>query len=76
MPLFSKRKYTELDDVSVMTEEERENAKLSLELRRNAINEELEALMLRYSRLTKNRKIRRRKSTLHRAPNYYNPKTK
>jgi hypothetical protein len=76
MPLFSKRKYTELDDVSVMTEDEREKARISLEMRRNEINAELELLMIQYSRLTKNRKIKRRKSSLSKAPNYYNPNLK
>ena len=76
MALFSKRKYTELDDISVMTEDEREKAKIALEMRRNEINLELESLMIRYSRLTKNRKLRRRKSRLNKAANYYNPKLK
>ena len=69
MPLFSKRKYDELDDVSTMTDAEREKAIASLEARRGEITEELEALMAKYARLTKNRKIRRRKFKLGKAPN-------
>ena len=71
MPLFSKRKYDDLDDVSLLTEEEKEKALKTLEARRYAINEELERLMASYSRLTKNRKIARRKFRMGKAPNDY-----
>lgn len=61
MPLFSRRKYDELDDVARLTEDEKKEAVASLEARRNAINAELERLMASYARLTKNRKILKRK---------------
>lgn len=61
MPLFSKRKYDDLDDVSLLTEEEKTKAQNNLEARRSEINAELEALMRSYARLTKNRKIAKRK---------------
>ena len=61
MALFSKRKYDELDDVSAMTEDEKEKALTALEARRTEINSELDALMRKYARLTKNRKIARRR---------------
>ena len=57
MPLFSKRKYDDLDDVSLLTEDEKAEALKSLDSRRNEINEELERLMKSYSKLTKNRKL-------------------
>ena len=61
MPLFSKRKYDDLDDVSLLTEEEKAKALKNLEARRSEINAELERLMRSYARLTKNRKIAKRK---------------
>ena len=61
MPIFSKRRYTELDDVSVMTEAEKERTLSSLALRRTEIDRELEALMRRYARLSRNPKIAKRK---------------
>jgi hypothetical protein len=61
MPLFSKRKYDDLDDVSLLTEEEKAKALKNLETRRSEINAELERLMRSYARLTKNRKIAKRK---------------
>jgi len=75
MRFFSRRKYDELDDVSQMTESEKEKAILELEARRYAINEELELLMVRYSRLTRNRALRRRKYKMGSAPNDYKPGT-
>ena len=57
MPLFSKRKYDDLDDVSLLTEDEKAEALKSLDSRRNEINEELERLMRSYAKLTKNRKL-------------------
>ena len=57
MPLFSKRKYDDLDDVSLLTEDEKAEALKSLDSRRNEINEELERLMKSYAKLTKNRKL-------------------
>ena len=62
MPLFSKRKFDDLDDVTLLTEDEKAEALKSLEARRDEINEELESLMRAYARLTKNRKIARRYS--------------
>ncbi len=61
MAFFSKRKYDELDDVSAMTEEEKEKALTALDARRSEINAELEVLMRKYARLTKNRKIAKRR---------------
>ncbi len=61
MPLFSKRKYDDLDDVSLLTEDEKAEALKSLETRRDEINRELERLMSSYARLTKNRKLAKRK---------------
>lgn len=57
MPLFSKRKYDDLDDVSLLTEDEKAEALKSLDSRRNEINAELERLMRSYAKLTKNRKL-------------------
>ena len=74
MPLFSKRKYNELDDVSTMTESEREKAILALEARRYEINRELEGLMTRYAKLTKNRRVAKRKFRMGDSPNDYRPK--
>ena len=73
MPFFKKRKYDELDDITQMTESERENLIISLENRRYAINEELESLMVSYSKLTKNRALRRRKYKMGKSPNDYKP---
>ena len=73
MPLFSKRKYDDLDDVSRMTEDERSEAILALEARRYEINEELERLMSAYARLTKNRRIARRRYKMGKSPNDYKP---
>ena len=61
MQLFSKRKYDDLDDVSLLTEDEKAEALKSLEARRIEINTELESLMRSYARLTKNRKIAKKK---------------
>ena len=72
MPFFSKKKYDELDDVSLMTESEKEKALQSLEARRNEINSELEVLMVKYARLTKNRKIAKRRYKMGKAPNDFN----
>lgn len=71
MPLFSKRKYDDLDDVSLMTEDEKKKAQLSLEARRYEINAELERLMASYARLTKNRKIAKRRYKMGKSPNDY-----
>lgn len=73
MPLFSKRKYDDLDDVSLMTEDEKKKAQLSLEARRYEINAELERLMASYARLTKNRKIARRRYKMGKSPNDFKP---
>lgn len=64
MQFFSKKRYTDLDDVSLMTEEEKAEAVVALEKRRCEINEELERLMASFARLTKNRKIKKRKSKI------------
>lgn len=73
MPLFSKRKYDDLDDVSLMTEDEKAEALVALESRRYEINAELEGLMASLARLTKNRKIAKRKFKMGKAPNDYKP---
>ena len=73
MPLFSKRKYDDLDDVSLMTEDEKRKAQLSLEARRYEINAELERLMVSYARLTKNRKIAKRRYKMGSSPNAFKP---
>lgn len=73
MPLFSKRKYDDLDDVSLMTEDEKKKAQLSLEARRYEINAELERLMVSYARLTKNRKIAKRRYKMGSSPNDFKP---
>ena len=73
MPLFSKRKYDDLDDVSLMTEDEKKKAQLSLEARRYEINAELERLMASYARLTKNRKIAKRRYKMGSSPNDFKP---
>ena len=65
MQFFSKKRYTDLDDVSLMTEEEKAEAVVALEKRRCEINEELERLMASFARLTKNRKIKV-KTKIHR----------
>ena len=76
MSIFSKKRFTELDDVSTMTEEERELALNSLEVRRSEINRELEELMQSIGKLTKNRTIRRRKYKMGDSPNDFSPKKK
>ena len=68
---FSKRKYDDLDDVSLLTEDEKAEALQTLEARRYEINEELEKLMSAFARLTKNKKIARRKYRMGKAPNDY-----
>ena len=73
MPFFSKKKYDDLDDVSLMTEEEKKEALLTLENRRFEINAELEALMHSFAKLTKNRKIARRRYKMGKAPNDFRP---
>lgn len=73
MPLFSRRKYDDLDDVSLMTEDEKKKAQLSLEARRYEINAELERLMASYARLTKNRKIAKRRYKMGSSPNDFKP---
>ena len=73
MPFFKKKRFTELDDVSIMTESEKEKAIISLENRRYAINEELEGIMKSYARLTKKRRVGKRKYKMGKAPNDYRP---
>jgi hypothetical protein len=69
---FSKKRIYELDDVSSMTAEEREEAIISLEKRRLEVSAELEGLMRSYAKLTKKRSLRARKYKLGKAPNDYN----
>ena len=73
VPFFSKKKYDDLDDVSLMTEDEKREALLTLENRRYEINAELEGLMASFAKLTKNRKIARRRYKMGKAPNDYKP---
>ena len=73
---FSKKKFYDVSDVSVMTERERDDAVFSLEKQRSEINAELERMMLKYSRLTGKRAFKKRKHKFGEAPNDYRPERK
>ena len=70
---FSKKKFYDVSDVSVMTERERDDAVFALEKQRYEINRELERIMLKYSKISGKRAFKKRKHRFGEAPNDYRP---
>ena len=70
---FSKKKFYDVSDVSVMTERERDDAVFALEKQRYEINRELERIMLKYSKISGQRAFKKRKHRFGEAPNDYRP---
>ncbi len=69
MPLFSKKRMYDTEDVSSVKISERESVIEDLERRRSEINAELEAIMRPYAKLTKNKAIAKRRRRGANPPN-------
>ncbi len=68
MALFSKKKHYDIEDTDSLRVSEREEAINALEEQRQNINRELEEIMRGYAKLTKNKKLVKRRYR-HNPPN-------